>query len=175
MIWIGCIDLHKSIYSFEVRKTGRIMKKVIFFLVLSFVVMHSHFAQNNSLSFTQQYLMSHKWYPDIYDEDDLDTSFITYTMTQEIDSVFTEEGEIELYISDYYLSETKDMIFDTNKIGKNVSGKYLVTASGTSTDGKLAYVMEIVLMSDEKMVLKHLTEGFTSTGKTTTYYTSPLR
>lgn len=151
------------------------MKKVIFFLVLSFVVMHSHFAQNNSLRFTQQYLMSHKWYPDIYDEDDLDTSFITYTMTQEIDSVFTEEGEIELYISDYYLSETKDMIFDTNKIGKNVSGKYLVTASGTSTDGKLAYVMEIVLMSEEKMVLKHLTEGFTSTGKTTTYYTSPLR
>ena len=151
------------------------MKKVIFFLVLSFVVMHSHFAQNNALRFTQQYLMSHKWYPDIYDEDDLDTSFITYTMTQEIDSVFTEEGEIELYISDYYLSETKDMIFDTNKIGKNVSGKYLVTASGTSTDGKLAYVMEIVLMSEEKMVLKHLTEGFTSTGKTTTYYTSPLR
>lgn len=86
------------------------MKKVIFFLVLSFVVMHSHFAQNNALRFTQQYLMSHKWYPDIYDEDDLDTSFITYTMTQEIDSVFTEEGEIELYISDYYLSETKDMI-----------------------------------------------------------------
>ena len=151
------------------------MKKVIFFLVLSFVVMHSHFAQNNALRFTQQYLMSHKWYPDIYDEDDLDTSFITYTMTQEIDSVFTEEGEIKLYISDYYLSETKDMIFDTNKIGKNVSGKYLVTASGTSTDGKLAYVMEIVLMSEEKMVLKHLTEGFTSTGKTTTYYTSPLR
>ena len=151
------------------------MKQIVFIFIFFFICMLSNVAQNNALRFTQQYLMSHKWYPDIYDEDDLDTSFITYTMTQEIDSVFTEEGEIELYISDYYLSETKDMIFDTNKIGKNVSGKYLVTASGTSTDGKLAYVMEIVLMSEEKMVLKHLTEGFTSTGKTTTYYTSPLR
>ena len=152
------------------------MKQILIIVLLLAYASTNMYAQSDSSPrLTQEYLMSHKWYPDIYDEDDLDTSFITYTMTQEIDSVFTEEGEIELYISDYYLSETKDMIFDTNKIGKNVSGKYLVTASGTSTDGKLAYVMEIVLMSEEKMVLKHLTEGFTSTGKTTTYYTSPLR
>ena len=152
------------------------MKQILIVVLLLAYASTNMYAQSaSSPRLTQEYLMSHKWYPDIYDEDDLDTSFITYTMTQEIDSVFTEEGEIELYISDYYLSETKDMIFDTNKIGKNVSGKYLVTASGTSTDGKLAYVMEIVLMSEEKMVLKHLTEGFTSTGKTTTYYTSPLR
>jgi len=137
--------------------------------------MLSNVGQNSSLRFTQQYLMSHKWYPDIYDDEDLETSFITYTLTQEIDSTFTEEGEIELYISDYYLSETKDLIFDTNKIGKNVSGKYLVTASGTVPEGKLAYVMEVISMTEEKMVLKHLTEGFTTTGKTTTFYTSPLR
>ena len=86
------------------------MKQIVFIFIFFFICMLSNVAQNNALRFTQQYLMSHKWYPDIYDEDDLDTSFITYTMTQEIDSVFTEEGEIELYISDYYLSETKDMI-----------------------------------------------------------------
>lgn len=151
------------------------IKKITFFLVFSFVSMHTHIAQNNTLRFTQQYLMSHKWYPDIYEDEDLETSFITYTLTQEIDSTFTEEGEIELYISDYYLSETKDLIFDTNKVGKNVSGKYLITASGTVPEGKLAYVMEVISMTEEKMVLKHLTEGFTTTGKTTTFYTSPLR
>ena len=156
-------------------KLNSMIKKITFFLVLSFVAMHTHIAQNNTLRFTQQYLMSHKWYPDIYEDEDLETSFITYTLTQEIDSTFTEEGEIELYISDYYLSETKDLIFDTNKVGKNVSGKYLITASGTVPEGKLAYVMEVISMTEEKMVLKHLTEGFTTTGKTTTFYTSPLR
>ena len=152
MIWIGCIDLHKSIYSFEVRKTGRIMKKVIFFLVLSFVVMHSHFAQNNSLRFTQQYLMSHKWYPDIYAKDDPETSFISYTSTQKIDSVFIEGRGVKLYISDYYLSETKDEYFDNTKVGKSVSGKYLITEIGMDN---LAYAMEVVSMSEEKMVLRH--------------------
>ena len=156
-------------------KLNSMIIKITFFLVLSFVAMHTHIAQNNTLRFTQQYLMSHKWYPDIYEDEDLETSFITYTLTQEIDSTFTEEGEIELYISDYYLSETKDLIFDTNKVGKNVSGKYLITASGTVPEGKLAYVMEVISMTEEKMVLKHLTEGFTTTGKTTTFYTSPLR
>ena len=151
------------------------MKKIVFIFISLFFCMLSNVGQNSSLRFTQQYLMSHKWYPDIYDDEDLETSFITYTLTQEIDSTFTEEGEIELYISDYYLSETKDLIFDTNKIGKNVSGKYLVTASGTVPEGKLAYVMEVISMTEEKMVLKHLTEGFTTTGKTTTFYTSPLR
>lgn len=150
------------------------MKQIVFIISL-IVYISSNMGQNSSLRFTQQYLMSHKWYPDVYDEDDLETSFITYTLTQEIDSVFTEDGEIELYISDYYLSETKDLIFDTNKIGKNVSGKYLVTASGTTTEGKQAYVMELVSMTEEKMVLKHLTEGYTSTGKMTTFYTLPLR
>ena len=97
-------------------KLNSMIKKITFFLVLSFVSMHTHIAQNNSLRLTQQYLMSHKWFPDIYAKNDPETSFITYTLTQEIDSTFTEEGEIELYISDYYLSETKDLIFDTNKM-----------------------------------------------------------
>ena len=148
------------------------MKKVTFILILLFIVMHSHVAQNNSLRFTQQYLMSHKWYPDIYAKNDPETSFITYTSTQKIDSVFTEKGKIKLYISDYYLSETKDMYFDASKVGKTVSGKYLITEIGMDN---LAYAMEVVSMSEEKMVLKHLTESFSSWGHTTTYYTSPLR
>lgn len=148
------------------------MKKVIFFLVLSFVVMHSHVAQNTSLLLTQQYLMNHKWYPDIYAKNDPETSFKTYTLTQEIDSVFTEDGKVKLYMSDYYLSETEDMYFDASKVGKAVSGRYLITEIGMDN---LAYVMEVVSMSEEKMVLRHLTESFTSCGHTTTYYTSPLR
>ena len=79
---------------------------------------------------------------------------------------------MDLYVSDYYLSETKDMYFDASKIGKTISGKYLITETGMDN---LAYIMEVVSMSEEKMVLRHLTESFTSWGHTTTYYTSPLR
>ena len=153
-------------------KLNSMIKKITFFLVLSFVAMHTHIAQNNPLRLTQQYLMSHKWFPDIYAKNDPETSFITYTLTQKIDSTFTEEGKIKLYISDYYLSETEDMYFDASKVGKTVSGRYLITEIGMDN---LAYVMEVVSMSEEKMVLRHLTESFTSWGHTTTYYTSPLR
>ena len=153
-------------------KLNSMIKKITFFLVLSFVSMHTHIAQNNSLRLTQQYLMSHKWYPDIYAKNDLKSSFITYTQKQEIDSVFNGKGGMDLYVSDYYLSETKDMYFDASKIGKTISGKYLITETGMDN---LAYIMEVVSMSEEKMVLRHLTESFTSWGHTTTYYTSPLR
>ena len=153
-------------------KLNSMIKKITFFLVLSFVAMHTHIAQNNPLRLTQQYLMSHKWFPDIYAKNDPETSFITYTLTQKIDSTFTEEGKIKLYISDYYLSETEDMYFDASKVGKTVSGRYLITEIGMDN---LAYIMEVVSMSEEKMVLRHLTESFTSWGHTTTYYTSPLR
>lgn len=171
MIWIGCIDLHKSIYSFEVRKTGRIMKKVIFFLVLSFVVMHSHFAQNNSLRFTQQYLMSHKWYPDIYGTELKRSSVITYTLTQELDSVFKENVFHKVYAPEYYLSDTKDLIFNRSKVGKTISGKYLITELGKEN---LAYIFEVVFMSEEKMILRNITEGFNTTGGTVTLYTTPI-
>ena len=151
------------------------MKQVILFFVLFIACNASSVAQTSSSPrLTLEYLMSHKWYPDIYEEEDLDTSFVTYTLTQEIDSVFTEEGEIELYLSDYYLSDTKDLNFDSTKVGKSTSGKYLITQRGT-VEENLTFIMEVTFISDEKMLLKNLTVGYTSCGYTTTYYTAPFR
>jgi hypothetical protein len=153
------------------------MKKVIFFLVLSFVVMHSHFAQNNSLRLTQQYLMSHKWYPDIYSEDSKKSSIITYSSTQMIDSVFVESVNSRVNIRDYYLSDSKDAVFDTSKFGYSSSGKYIIERVRSINPQKddLILIMEVVFISEEKMELRNLTSGFSSLGYVTTYYTSPGR
>ena len=149
------------------------MKQILIVVLLLAYASTNMYAQSDSSPrLTQEYLMSHKWYPDIYAKDDPETSFISYTSTQKIDSVFIEGRGVKLYISDYYLSETKDEYFDNTKVGKSVSGKYLITEIGMDN---LAYAMEVVSMSEEKMVLRHLTESFTSWGHTTTYYTSPLR
>ena len=153
------------------------MKQIALLFTLLMAYSISSIAQNSSSPrLTQEYLMSHKWYPDIYEEDDFETSVSTYTLTQEIDSVFTEEGEIELYISDYYLSDTKELTFDTSKVGNSTSGKYLITKRGSSTGEKnLTFIMEVVFMSEEKMMLKNLTEGYTTCGYTMTLYTAPFR
>lgn len=124
---------------------------------------------------TQQFLMSHKWYPNIYEEEDLETSFITYTLTQEVDSTFTEDGEIELYICNYYLSDTADTTFDTNKVGNSISGRYLIRERGTENDSKRTYVYEILFFSEEKMIVKHSSKGYTTYGHTMTLYTAPFR
>ena len=158
-------------------KLNSMIKKITFFLVLSFVAMHTHIAQNNTLRFTQQYLMSHKWYPDIYREESKKSSIITYTSTQMIDSIFKENVNIEFYIRDYYLSDTKDTVFDISKVGKTSSGKYIIEIVKSIKPGidDLILIFEVVSMSEEKMLLRNLTRGFSSWGYVTTFYTSPLR
>lgn len=124
---------------------------------------------------TREYLMTHKWYPDIYDDEDLDTSFITYSLTHEIDSVFSEDGKQTVYMLNYYLSDTKDLIFETDKVGNTLSGKYLILERATETDSILTFILEAVFVSEEKMVLRNWTEGYTTYSHSTTYYTAPFR
>jgi hypothetical protein len=134
------------------------------------------YAQSDSSPrLTQEYLMSHKWYPDIYDDEDLDTSFITYSLTHEIDSVFSEDGKQTVYMLNYYLSDTKDLIFETDKVGNTLSGKYLILERATETDSILTFILEAVFVSEEKMVLRNWTEGYTTYSHSTTYYTSPIQ
>ena len=123
----------------------------------------------------REYLMTHKWYPDIYDDEDLDTSFITYSLTHEIDSVFSEDGKQTVYMLNYYLSDTKDLIFETDKVGNTLSGKYLILERATETDSILTFILEAVFVSEEKMVLRNWTEGYTTYSHSTTYYTAPFR
>ena len=81
------------------------------------------FAQGGASTKTiQEILMSHKWYPDIYDEDDEEMAFRIYTKNQSIDSVKTEEGKWEVFVDVYYLSDTVDEVFNKDKIDKATNG-----------------------------------------------------
>lgn len=152
------------------------MKQSFLFLFFVCMSVFNGLAQGStSLRLTQQYLMNHKWYPDIYEDDDRETSFITYSHTEEIDSTFTEEGTLERYIAKYYLSDNKDLVFDNSKVNNSVSGKYLITQRSSSNETNLTFIYEIMYMSEEKMVLKHLTEEYTTYGYMTTFYTAPFR
>ena len=146
------------------------MNRIVLIFVALFVSMSNYMMAQYSepLRLTRLYLMNHKWYPDVYDDEDFECSYITYSLTQEIDSVFTEKGEIEQYMTEYYLSDTIDTVFDQSKVGKTVSGKYLITRHGSKDSD--VFIMEVVFMSEHKMMLKILTEGWTSTGRTNTYF-----
>ena len=151
------------------------MKQILIVVLLLAYASTNMYAQSDSSPrLTQEYLMSHKWYPDIYDDEDLDTSFITYSLTHEIDSVFSEDGKQTVYMLNYYLSDTKDLIFETDKVGNTLSGKYLILERATETDSILTFILEAVFVSEEKMVLRNWTEGYTTYSHSTTYYTAPF-
>ena len=151
------------------------MNRVLLFFVLLCVLPLNGITKVKSLPrLTRQYLMEQKWYLDVYEDEDLDTSVMTFTLTEQIDSVFTEEGDLNVYVCKYYLSDSKDLFFDTNKVGKTMEGKYLILERATETEDNLTFILEVVSMSDEKMVLKHLTEGYTTYGYTTVFYTAPF-
>ena len=152
------------------------MKQILIVVLLLAYASTNMYAQSDSSPrLTQEYLMSHKWYPDIYDDEDLDTSFITYSLTHEIDSVFSEDGKQTVYMLNYYLSDTKDLIFETDKVGNTLSGKYLILERATETDSILTFILEAVFVSEEKMVLRNWTEGYTTYSHSTTYYMAPFR
>lgn len=152
------------------------MKQILIVVLLLAYASTNMYAQSaSSPRLTQEYLMSHKWYPDIYDDEDLDTSFITYSLTHEIDSVFSEDGKQTVYMLNYYLSDTKDLIFETDKVGNTLSGKYLILERATETDSILTFILEAVFVSEEKMVLRNWTEGYTTYSHSTTYYMAPFR
>ena len=103
------------------------MKNYFLFIVVLWFCALNSIAQSDSFPrLTQEYLMSHKWYPDIYREESRKSSVMTYTSTQKVDSVFVENVNTRVNIRDYYLSDTKDTVFDANKFGNSSSGKYII-------------------------------------------------
>ena len=154
------------------------MKKIlIIVLLLAYASINMHAQNSSSPRITQEYLMNHKWYPDIYREESKKSSIITYTSTQKVDSVFVESVNTRVNIRDYYLSDTKDTVFDASKFGNSSSGKYIIERLRSINPEKddLILIREVVSTSEEKMLLRNLTKGFSSLGYVTTYYTSPLR
>ena len=153
------------------------MKNYFLFIVVLWFCALNSIAQIDSFPrLTQEYLMSHKWYPDIYREESKKSSIITYTSTQKVDSVFVESVNTRVNIRDYYLSDTKDTVFDASKFGNSSSGKYIIERLRSINPEKddLILIREVVSTSEEKMELRNLTKGFSSLGYVTTYYTSPL-
>ena len=154
------------------------MKNYFLFIVVLWFCALNSIAQIDSFPrLTQEYLMSHKWYQDIYREESKKSSIITYTSTQKVDSVFVESVNTRVNIRDYYLSDTKDTVFDASKFGNSSSGKYIIERLRSINPEKddLILIREVVSTSEEKMELRNLTKGFSSLGYVTTYYTSPLR
>lgn len=149
------------------------MKTIIYTLLLLCLFPWGLPAQNGKTTkTTQEILMSKRWYPDFYEEDDKETSFRTYTQTQCIDSVATEEGKLEIYIDNYYLSDLPDKVFNTDKVGKATTGKYIIL-TGYEELGISAFVLELIEVSEEKIVVRHLTPGMSVYGHINTFYAIP--
>lgn len=129
-------------------------------LVVVLCVLPGSLLGQKGIQITQEKLMQYKWYPDIYEEDEGEYSFWTYTQTHEIDTVCYEDGEVEVYVMRYYLSDKADAVFDESKVGKVSEGCFVITESGYEQIPALAY--EIIELTEEKMVIRHVTPGMSS-------------
>lgn len=110
----------------------------------------------------QELLTSTNWEPqNFFDEGDC--GYIKYTKTKDI-YIEKINNTIDRIYSNYYLSSSPDTIFDSNKVGKNNNGKYIIRDGG-----KYVFISEILELTATKLVLRNLTPGFTTTGKVTTY------
>ena len=144
------------------------MKTILYFcrkflflaVVLNMYLGISVFAQEQKT--TQELLTSTKWEPqDFFYEGDY--GYVRYTKTEYITKMKIND-ELRIFNYRYYLSSSPDTVFDSNKIGKNNNGKYIIRKSG-----KYVLISEILELTATKLVLRNLTPGFTTTGKVTKY------
>ena len=136
------------------------MKSLFILLVLNMYLGISVFAQEQKT--TLELLTSTKWEPQDFFANG-NYGYVKYTETK----YFTKmkiDGELRIFNYRYYLSSSQDTVFDSNKIGKNNNGRYIIRKSG-----KYVLISEILELTDTKLVLRNLTPGFTTTGKKTTY------
>ena len=136
-------------------------RRFLFFaVVLNMYLGISVFAQEQKT--TQELLTSTKWKPqDFFYEGDY--GYVRYTKTEYITKMKIND-ELRIFNYRYYLSSSQDTVFDSNKIGKNNNGKYII-----EDGGDYVFISEILELTATKLVLRNLTPGFTTTGKVTTY------
>lgn len=137
------------------------MKSLFILLMLNmYCCGMSVFAQGQKT--TQELLTSTNWEPqDFFYEGDY--GYVRYTQT-EYATKMKINGELRIFNYRYYLSSSQDTVFDSNKIGKNNNGKYII-----EDGGDYVFISEILELTATKLVLRNLTPGFTTTGKVTTY------
>lgn len=137
------------------------MKSLFILLILNmYCCGMSVFAQGQKT--TQELLTSTNWEPQDFFANG-DYGYVRYTKT-EYATKMKIDGELRIFNYRYYLSSSPDTEFDSNKIGKNNNGKYIIRDGGD-----YVFVSEILELTATKLVLRNLTPGFTTTGKVTTY------
>ena len=137
------------------------MKSLFILLMLNmYCCGMSVFAQGQKT--TQELLTSTNWEPQDFFANG-DYGYVRYTKT-EYATKMKIDGELRIFNYRYYLSSSPDTEFDSNKIGKNNNGKYIIRSGGD-----YVFVSEILELTATKLVLRNLTPGFTTTGKVTTY------
>lgn len=111
---------------------------------------------------TQELLTSTKWEPqDFFAKGNY--GYVKYTETEYFTKMKIND-ELRVFNYRYYLSSSQDTVFDSNKIGKNNNGKYII-----EDGGDYVFVSKILKLTDTELVLINLTPGFTTTGKVTKY------
>ena len=143
-------------------KRNKSMKRLFILLVLSMYLGISVFAQEQKT--TQELLTSTKWEPQDFFANG-NYGYVKYTKTE----FFTKmkiDGELRIFNYRYYLSSSPDTVFDSNKIGKNNNGKYIITST---PKGYYVFISEILELTATKLVLRDLTPGSSINGKKTTY------
>ncbi len=137
------------------------MKSLFILLMLNmYCCGMSVFAQGQKT--TQELLTSTNWEPQDFFANG-DYGYVRYTQT-EYATKMKIDGELRIFNYRYYLSSSPDTEFDSNKIGKNNNGKYII-----EDGGDYVFISEILELTATKLVLRNLTPGFTTTGKVTTY------
>ena len=126
------------------------------------------FATAQGQKTTQELLTSTHWEPqDFFYEGDC--GYVRYTKTEFVTEMKID-GELRIFSYSYYLSSSPDAVFDSNKVGKNSSGKYIIEKGAG-----YVFLAEILELTATKLVVKNLTQGFTATGKVTTYLPTKMK
>ncbi|WP_294617462.1 hypothetical protein [uncultured Bacteroides sp.] len=112
--------------------------------------------------------MSTYWEPqDCFYEGDC--GYVRYTKTRDI-YVEKIDNKTDSVYSDYYLSPFPDTVFDSSKIGKCTIGRYIIRKGYG-----YVFISEILELTATKLVVKNLTQGFTTTGKVTVYLSTDMK
>ena len=126
------------------------MKQITISIILLLLIGGTAFAQETT---TQDSLMIGKWrfiYPP-HNEKGIEYVY-TYSKTEKHFTVYFEKDTATV-ISHYYLSNEIPKEFDYNQIGKNETGKYLITLN---TKDKTSNIYEIIELTATKLRLKQL-------------------
>jgi len=103
----------------------------------------------------QSLLMNKKWAFRIEGKDYY--SAMEFFEDKMIDAIITIDGSVSIE-KKYYLSNIKDFIFDSNKVGKSTNGKYIVIYHKINNIETIT-VLEILKVNEQLLTIKSIENG----------------